>query len=488
MSQKGIASLNKKGNNEYTRLTKWSYSKRSDSFFPDNDESFRSSDVACEHELIYPSPISDERQSGIFPAVFNLCATILGGGVLSLPFTFSKLGYALGIFMLLFVAVCSDFSLYILCSCDRRTGSTDFVQVGKAAFGAFGGYLITSIMSLFILFVVVAFQILLRDIASAIVEFQIGRDLAMNDRNMVLMICVLCTLPLCFFNNLYSLRYTCYLGFCSVMLLVGSLVYSAAELNLADPTRFFEHGMAYTTNWKEVLFVFPIVSVTYLCQFNMLAVHAKLKHPTRERMSWTIHWSIIATSFVYGVGSIAGYFCAYENTSDNIFNNFASTNKLLYLGRIALSVTLLCSLPMMVLPCRHYSLALLSELLQFLTQCSTTKQLTQQRDTPQTEKTETFCEQVCKLLVHIVWTLAIVFFALYLAVCIPAVSTVWSLLGSSLGLIISYWLPSACYLRIRRHKPLNKVKIGAWVMLLVSTFLVGLCSYQSVMRNLAPHS
>ena len=74
-------------------------------------------------EILKPDHSCPSRQSTLFSAIFNLVASIIGGGVLSLPLAFEKCGIGLATIMMIFSALITDFSLYILCSSARRTGS-----------------------------------------------------------------------------------------------------------------------------------------------------------------------------------------------------------------------------------------------------------------------------------------------------------------------------------------------------------------------------
>jgi len=53
-------------------------------------------------------------------SIFNLVSTIVGGGVLSLPYAFRQTGFALGAVILGLVAIMSAYSAHLLVACGRR--------------------------------------------------------------------------------------------------------------------------------------------------------------------------------------------------------------------------------------------------------------------------------------------------------------------------------------------------------------------------------
>ena len=92
------------------------------------EEQFVNEDDDIENEsshgeiLVPPFHDEEQRKSTIIPATFNLVATIVGGGVLSLPFAFQKCGIVLATILMIFAAIVTDLSLYLLCLCARQTG------------------------------------------------------------------------------------------------------------------------------------------------------------------------------------------------------------------------------------------------------------------------------------------------------------------------------------------------------------------------------
>ena len=64
--------------------------------------------IKIQKELLVPPFDSEERHSSMLVATFNLVATIVGGGVLSLPFAFQKCGIVLATILMLFAAVITN--------------------------------------------------------------------------------------------------------------------------------------------------------------------------------------------------------------------------------------------------------------------------------------------------------------------------------------------------------------------------------------------
>ena len=75
------------------------------------------------------------RTATLKTSVFNLVSTVVGGGVLSLPFTFAIMGVVFGPLALVVSAIMSDFSIYLLLSMSRRQGDLSYEDVAAKTLG-----------------------------------------------------------------------------------------------------------------------------------------------------------------------------------------------------------------------------------------------------------------------------------------------------------------------------------------------------------------
>ena len=72
------------------------------------------------------SATKSDRPSSLLVGTFNLIATILGGGVLTLPIAFQKCGVAVTTIFMFVSAFMTYMSLMMLCYCSRRSGASSF--------------------------------------------------------------------------------------------------------------------------------------------------------------------------------------------------------------------------------------------------------------------------------------------------------------------------------------------------------------------------
>ena len=101
---------------------------------------------------------------------------------------------------------------------------------------------------------------------------------------------------------------------------------------------------------------FSIISVSFLCHFNVLPATRSVAIVTKPRVNSLVYRTMGICCVLYSVAAVAGYLNFRGLTCGNILLNYDSNSSKLHLitvGRMALFLALCCSLPLMVHPCRE---------------------------------------------------------------------------------------------------------------------------------------
>jgi len=236
-------------------------------------------------ELLSPPSDSPLRKTTLFFGTFNLVATIVGGGVLSLPLAFAKAGIGLATVLMVFAAVITDFSLYILCCCARRTGAASYIDVVRFAFGPMAEICMTSALWFYLSGVLIAFNVLLMGIfaplARKFLETFTSIDMTVIDEKqfdiLVLLAIIVLISPLMLKKNLYALRHICYVGFTSVCVIAVSIGYRAYQKNTSMVGTDMQIKFV-TDDWTDAIYSFPIIVLAFLCSFNVVEVQGVSPH------------------------------------------------------------------------------------------------------------------------------------------------------------------------------------------------------------------
>lgn len=459
------------------------------------------------NDTLTPHFTSKRRKSTIVAATFNLTATILGGGVLSLPLAFEKCGVVLGSLLMVVSMIITERSLFLLCICARISGATTYGEVGKAAFGTKGEYGISLILFIYLMFVTVAFMILVQDIWTSIVSMITNRDIDDINKDWVLLAVLFLMCPFFIQRSLHALRFNCYIGFASVPVLLWALWHNVTT----EPIEF--QPMKWTTSFTDVLFSFPIINLSFLCVFNVLPVQAALIHPSRARMQMVIDGAIGFAFLIMVPFGLFGYMYSGMETDGNILNNVPSPSdwmegglgtQLFFWGRLGCGVTLTLAMPLMLLPCRDTLLELLDVAFFGPHNVEPRGEQLPLLSRMLSSRTSTLSERSChdpiierkntqrlneNSWIRYLLTFVILETCYLVAIHVPGVAIVWSLVGSSMAFLIAFILPSACYIKIQQDSHFSNDESEAWLWFAKGLFVMAVvavfaCFSQSIIRLL----
>lgn len=333
----------------------------------------------AEVAFLVPSSGSSRRKASIAAATFNMTATIVGGGVLSIPLSCARAGVLPFTVLMIASAAATDFSLYVLVSSSRRCGSTSFGHVARSAYGPALEVASTLLIFLIVGCLVVGLMILNRGIWTPIVVAGLSSLLGSDDREgggggagrgtttqlqdaAVLLALLLTMTPFLLKKDLTSLRHICYVGFFSIATLCAAMVYRAADRNLREPG-LFESSVKWTSaSLADTLNALPIILLAFICSYNMISVSCALVNPTRERVKTVIHKGVGSSFLLMYIFGLAGYLYAYDETNGNVLLNFDPTDRVILTGRVGCGIMTLFALPINTLPCREALLSLVAQI------------------------------------------------------------------------------------------------------------------------------
>ena len=336
-------------------------------------------------EYFDPPFKSASRSGTVSSAVFNLINSMVGGGVLSLPYAFYKSGIANGIVILMVVGAAADYSVYSLVSCSRRSGQSSFEGVAAHSLGTRGKNLTLFCVILTCFLAVVGYAVLLRDLLTPLA----GRAFSKSFKSGCLVSNLLMggvgalVTPLMFMGSLTSLKPVAIVSAVTIGCLALSVIIRTVQCN-SDAGEVFTSPLSSSVKWfgsiSDTVTSLPIYVCTYVCHFNVLPVHTELHKPTRRRLRQLVHTTFLVTFLFYAavgsVGSLVGNCRIAGGSNDpddddaqtpseegevsgNVLLNFSQNDNLITVGRCGLSCTITLAFPMLVIPCRDMLLRII---------------------------------------------------------------------------------------------------------------------------------
>ena len=276
-------------------------------------------------------------------SIVNLANSIIGAGVLTLPYAIKGTGIYLGLVLLAIFASLSALSLFLLDEATRiLPTATSYSDLGRVLFAK--KYKVDSIVD----FMQSAYSygscvgylsILVDELEVITTDWDISRPLLLS-------LCLIIVFPLTLLKSLSSLSFTSTLAIICVsylsIVLVASAPYSTGTCSSPDGTPPL-NGFLFTRSLSTSL---PIFCFAFNCQVQFLPLKNELQAPTRARIRKMVFVTMLCVFILYGVDASAGYLSFCQATKSNILDNYGEDDVVVFVARVAFVAVLNFSFPL----------------------------------------------------------------------------------------------------------------------------------------------
>ncbi|XP_035946340.1 putative sodium-coupled neutral amino acid transporter 11 isoform X2 [Halichoerus grypus] len=168
-----------------------------------------------------------------FTAVFNVVNSIIGSGIIGLPYSMKQAGFPLGILLLFGVSYVTDFSLVLLIKGGALSGTDTYQSLVNKTFG-FPGYLLLSVLQFFYPFIaMISYNIITGDTLSKVFQRIPGVDpenLLVGRHFIIMLSTAAFTLPLSLYRDIAKLGKISFLSTVLTTLILGIVMARVVSL------------------------------------------------------------------------------------------------------------------------------------------------------------------------------------------------------------------------------------------------------------------
>ncbi|CDO94574.1 unnamed protein product [Kluyveromyces dobzhanskii CBS 2104] len=274
-------------------------------------------------------------------STINLVKTIVGAGLLAIPYAFRADGILLAVSLALMAAFTSGYGLFILAKCSKtllNPRHSSFFTLCSIT------YPNLSLLFDFAMFiqcfgVCLSYLILIGDLFPTLFG---------GTRTNWVLLSTLIVIPLSLLRHLDSLRYTSILGLLALSY-IGLLIIL---------TYFFGNFPKPKVDWITVsdnygvLTTFSIIVFAFTGSMNLFSIINELKENSMTNIKKIINYSISISASCFIISGLFGYLTFGENTLGNIILNYNSDKFVVKVARFNLGLMVLLSFPLLFHPCR----------------------------------------------------------------------------------------------------------------------------------------
>lgn len=287
----------------------------------------------------------------------NLLNTIIGAGILAMPYGLKSNGLLFGAILIVWSSLTSAFGLYLQNKVAKYTQQQQAVSYfslcqltypqlsvifdGAIAIKCFG--------------VGVSYLVVIGDLMPKIMEsLAVPETSVWMERNVwITLFMVLMVAPLSYLKKLDSLKYTSVVALFSVVYLICLVV----GHYVSDTIPGREIDYIGPISWKLTLSSFPIFVFAYTCHQNMFAIINELTADekdglTTRQANLVIRNAIVTACASYLIVGILGYLTFGNAVNGNIITMYPKDSIPSLIGRLCIVVMVSLSFPLQCHPCR----------------------------------------------------------------------------------------------------------------------------------------
>jgi amino acid permease len=448
------------------------------------------------------------RSAGLPSAIFNTTNTIIGGGVLALPFAFANAGLIVGVALVILIALLSFLSSHYLAIlvryCQKKNGRS-YRSVAMSAFGFPGAFAVDVCFVLFLFGGAVGYVVIMGDILTPYFEQVTGWSEKPANRYLVEAVVTLCfAYPLCLLKKIDYLKYTSFAALiciCYMVIVIGVESYARIEEN------FEAHNVVYANASLDLFQAFPVITFAFAFHMQQFAIQNEMIQPGRIRI--VVGFAIAFSAICYLIVGVFGYLAFFESANSNILTSF-DDNIPIIIGKIALVFIILFSFPVLHFPLRQAVMSLIFPLASepafydWLPHClvpsyrhttlvivpnpanadsgndsvgsypssgdyTSSDDIFDSLDADVDGKPTPQLPCLDDLVRHVTVTTIVVYLIYLTAIAIPNISTIFGLVGATVGSAMIFILPPLLIIKLRPAPLLSVEKIAALIFAIVGT-------------------
>uniref|UniRef100_A0A7M4FKY1 Putative sodium-coupled neutral amino acid transporter 11 n=2 Tax=Crocodylus porosus TaxID=8502 RepID=A0A7M4FKY1_CROPO len=353
-------------------------------------------------------------------AGFNIINSIIGSGIIGLPYSMKQAGFPLGILLLFGVAYITDYSIILLIKAGNLSGMNTYQALVHKTYG-FVGYLILSTLQFLYPFIaMISYNITTGDTLTKV--FQripgVGPDNWLIDRHFVILCTtIIFTLPLSLYRDIAKLGKVSLTSLILTIVILVIVMIRAVTFSSQVP----QTEDAWVFAKSNAVQAIGVMSFAFICHHNSFLIYGSLEEPTLSNWSRITHVSVSLAVSISMMFAACGYVTFKGYTEGDLFENYCRGDDLATFGRFCYGVTVILTFPI---------------------ECFVTREVI----------ANVFFKGNLTTVFHIVVTVIIVAVATGVSLVYDCLGIVLELNGVLSATPLIFIIPTACYLKLSEER------------------------------------
>ncbi|XP_050927536.1 putative sodium-coupled neutral amino acid transporter 11 isoform X2 [Lates calcarifer] len=390
--------------------------------------------------LIPPQKVAGEPRSSMISASFNFINSIIGSGIIGLPYALNQAGLPFGLLLLTVVGLITDYSIILLIKGGNLSGTNSYQSLVQSTFGFPGFLILSGLQFLYPFIAMISYNITTGDTMTKV--FQripgVGPGHILAERHFVILLSTLAfTLPLSLYRNIEKLGKVSLL---SMVLTLTILIIVIIRATTLGPQIIPSENAWAFAKWNAIQAV-GVMSFAFICHHNSFLIYGSLEQPTQANWSRVTHISVGSALMISAAFAVAGYTTFTGYTQGDIFENYCRNDNLATFGRFCFGFSIITTFPL---------------------ECFVTR--------------EVVCNVICRRELsnteHVVITLLIVAVCTLISLAYDCLGVVLELNGVLSATPLIFIIPSACFLKLSSGRWFQGENLMPSILIIIGLFVM----------------
>lgn len=315
----------------------------------------RNEELMIENGSLLPHGIS--KMPGVY---YNFMNSLVGAGILGLPYIYPSAGLFGGILLQTIFASLSVYTLYIVIKAAQKVNVHDYEQLGYKCFGNIGYIWVGLCLFLQDFGTMLNYLIIIGDSSFKIIQIW-GYDTLQYRQFILLFVALIIIFPPCLLRDIAFYEKFSFIKLITIALVVGLIIYEYYQYRILEtesyhvtPNKYYPISSEFTWfNISGFPKVVGIVAYTFEVHDAAFLYYNTLWNPTLKRWTKLSIISMISALIVGLLLSLPSYLIFGDKISSNVLNSFQVTSHAIIIARIIYAITMALSYPTAFFVVRH---------------------------------------------------------------------------------------------------------------------------------------
>ncbi|XP_073710914.1 putative sodium-coupled neutral amino acid transporter 11 isoform X2 [Misgurnus anguillicaudatus] len=360
-----------------------------------NDREKRVEQTDHDRDVLLQKDPDNRGTSSLSSASFNFINSIIGSGIIGLPYSMSQAGLPLGLLLLILVAFITDYSIILLVRGGNLSGTQSYQTLVQSTFGLTGYFILSGLQFMYPFIAMISYNIITGDtLTKVFMRIQgVGPEDILTQRHFViLMTTILFTTPLSLYRDIAKLGKVSLLSMLLTATILIMVIVRAATLGPQIP---------------------PSDDAWVFARWNGVQAVAVMSFGETLLVFQCVQRALVVSA----VFAAAGYATFTGYTQGDIFENYCRNDNLATFGRFCYGVSIITTFPL---------------------ECFVTREVV----------SNIFFKEELSNTAHIIVTMVIISAGTVISLCYDCLGIVLVLNGVLSATPLIFIFPSACFLKL----------------------------------------